>query len=45
MIVGGILYRKTYALIDCDVIKSNIEKIRETYNDYKYYFGVVKVNN
>ena len=44
MIVGGILYRKTYALIDCDVIKSNIEKIRETYNDYKYYFGVVKAN-
>lgn len=44
LIVGGILYRKTYALIDCDVIKSNIEKIRETYNDYKYYFGVVKAN-
>ncbi len=38
------MYRKTYALIDCDVIKSNIEKIRETYNDYKYYFGVVKAN-
>lgn len=44
LIVGGILYRKTYALIDCDVIESNIEKIRETYNDYKYYFGVVKAN-
>lgn len=38
------MYRKTYALIDCDVIESNIEKIRETYNDYKYYFGVVKAN-
>lgn len=37
------MYRKTYALIDCDVLKRNIEEIKSKYN-YKYYIGVVKAN-
>lgn len=37
------MYRKTYALIDCDILKENIKNIKENYN-YKYYIGVVKAN-
>ena len=39
-----LMYRKTYALIDLDVLKNNIKNIKEVYNDYKYYIGVVKGN-
>jgi len=38
------MYRKTYALIDEDILKQNIEEIKNKYNDYKYYIGVVKGN-
>lgn len=38
------MYRKTYALIDEDILKQNIEEIKNKYNDYKYYIGVVKNN-
>lgn len=37
------MYRKTYALIDCDILKNNIKNIKENYH-YKYYIGVVKAN-
>jgi len=39
-----LMYRKTYALIDLDVLKNNIKNIKEMYDDYKYYIGVVKGN-
>ena len=38
------LTRNTYAKINLDNIQSNVEKIINRYNDYKYYFGVVKAN-
>lgn len=38
------LTRNTYAKINLDNIKGNVEKIINRYNDYKYYFGVVKAN-
>lgn len=38
------MYRKTYVEIDCNKLKNNINKIISTYNEYKYYFGVVKNN-
>lgn len=38
------LTRNTYAKINLDNIKSNVKKIINRYNDYKYYFGVVKAN-
>lgn len=37
------MYRKTYALIDLDVLKSNVKEIASKY-PYKYYIGVVKAN-
>ena len=37
------MYRKTYALINCDILKQNIKNIKENYK-YKYYIGVVKAN-
>lgn len=37
------MYRKTYALINCNILKKNIENIKENY-PYKYYIGVVKAN-
>ncbi len=37
------MYRKTYALIDCDILENNVKDITSKY-DYKYYFGVVKAN-
>ncbi|MBR3897699.1 MAG: alanine racemase [Bacilli bacterium] len=37
------MYRKTYALIDCDILKENIKNIKDNYK-YKYYIGVVKAN-
>ena len=38
------MYRKTYALIDEDILKENIKEIKNKYNNYKYYIGVVKNN-
>lgn len=38
------MYRKTFVEIDCAKLENNIKKICETYNNYKYYFGVVKAN-
>lgn len=38
------MYRKTYALIDEDKLKNNIKEIKEKYNNYDYYIGVVKNN-
>ena len=38
------MQRKTYAVIDGNVIKENIKEIKRHYPDYKYYIGVVKNN-
>lgn len=38
------MYRKTYALIDCEALENNIKEIKNKYSDYKYYIGVVKNN-
>ncbi|MBQ3021334.1 MAG: alanine racemase [Bacilli bacterium] len=38
------MYRKTYVEIDCEKLENNIKEIKEKYNDYKYYIGVVKAN-
>ena len=38
------MYRKTYDEINIDNLKNNVENIINYYNDYKYYFGVVKGN-
>ena len=38
------MYRNTYALIDIDILKSNINNIKKEYPDYIYYIGVVKGN-
>ena len=38
------MYRQTYLEVDCNKLKNNIIDIRKNYNDYKYYFGVVKAN-
>ena len=38
------MYRKTYVEINIDNLKNNVENIINYYNDYKYYFGVVKGN-
>jgi len=38
------MYRKTYVKIDNRVLKENVKEIINKYNDYKYYFGVVKGN-
>lgn len=36
------MYRNTYVEINLDNIENNIEKIIKKYNNYDYYFGVVK---
>ena len=36
--------RETYALINLNYLKENVEEIKKVYNDYKYYIGVVKAN-
>ncbi|MBO5349809.1 MAG: alanine racemase [Clostridia bacterium] len=38
------LLRKTYAEINIKNVKENVQKIINKYNDYKYYFGVVKAD-
>lgn len=37
-------YRDTYALINLNNIKENVSKIVNYYNEYEYYFGVVKAD-
>lgn len=37
-------YRNTYANINTTNIKNNVSKIINTYNNYKYYIGVVKAD-
>ena len=36
--------RNTYALINLRYLKENIKEIKEYYNEYKYYIGVIKGN-
>lgn len=38
------MYRKTYIEIDCEALENNVKEIKEKYNNYKYYIGVVKNN-
>lgn len=38
------LSRNTYMEVNLKKIKSNVEKIKNKYNTYKYYFGVVKAD-
>ena len=38
------MYRKTYVEINLDNLKNNVKNIVSYYNDYRYYFGVVKGN-
>ena len=35
---------KTYVEINLDTLRNNAKEIIKKYNDYKYYFGVVKSN-
>jgi len=37
------MYRRTYALIDCNALENNVKDIVSKY-PYKYYIGVVKAN-
>lgn len=39
------LYRKTYVEIDLRNIEENVQKIIKKFNDYKYYFAVVKADS
>lgn len=38
------MYRNTYVKIDNNKLKENIKEIKNKYNSYKYYIGVVKAN-
>lgn len=38
------MYRKTYVEVDIDNLKNNVKNILNHYNNYEYYFGVVKGN-
>ena len=38
------MYRKTYVEVNIDNLKRNIKNIVNYYNNYDYYFGVVKGN-
>ena len=38
------MYRKTYVEVNIDNLKNNVKNIINYYNNYKYYFGVVKGN-
>lgn len=39
------MYRNTYVEINLKNIESNVKKLTEKYNNYKYYFGVVKADS
>lgn len=38
------MYRNTYARIDGKILEDNVKEIKNKYNGYEYYFGVVKNN-
>ena len=38
------MYRKTYVEVNIDNLKNNVKNILNYYNNYDYYFGVVKGN-
>ena len=38
------MFRKTYVEVNIDNLKSNVKNIVNYYNEYDYYFGVVKGN-
>jgi len=38
------MYRKTYVEVNIDNLKNNVKNIVNYYNNYDYYFGVVKGN-
>ena len=38
------MYRKTYVKVDNETLKNNVKEIISKYDNYKYYFGVVKGN-
>ena len=38
------MYRKTYIEVNLDNLCHNIKNITDTFNDYKYYIGVIKGN-
>lgn len=38
------MYRNTYIEVNLKNIESNVKEIIKKYNDYKYYFGVVKAD-
>lgn len=38
------MYRKTYLEVNLDSLANNVKNILMTYNNYDYYFGVVKGN-
>ena len=38
------MYRKTYVEVNIDNLKNNVKNIINYYNNYEYYFGVVKGN-
>ena len=39
------MYRNTYANINLNNIKYNVNKIINKYDNYKYYIGVVKADS
>ena len=39
------MYRPTYIKVDGNILENNIKNIISNYDDYKYYFGVVKNNS
>ncbi len=39
------MYRNTYVEVNLSNIKYNVETLIKRYNDYKYYFGVVKADS
>lgn len=38
------MYRNTYLEINIDNLKNNVKNITQYYNNYEYYFGIVKAN-
>ena len=38
------MFRKTYVEVNLNNLKNNVENIIKNYNNYEYYFGVVKGN-
>ena len=38
------MYRNTYVEVNLSNLKYNVETLIKKYNDYKYYFGVVKAD-